>query len=110
MTYESIRKWDKKFAQPDANQIRRHCPQSSDTWHLDKVVITKVQQYYLWRAVDAAAQVLDILMQRHRDKRIAETFFRKLLRLVGCCCYGRVDQSGWSEDAVRALYREFEAA
>jgi putative transposase len=84
VTYESIRKWCKKFAQAYANQIRRRRPKPADKWHLDEVVITiKGQQYYLWRAVEAEGQVLDILMQRHRDKRAAKKFFRKLLKSTG---------------------------
>lgn len=64
--------------------IRRRRPQPNDKWHLDEVVIIiKGQQYYLWRAVDADGQVLDILMQPHRDKRAAMKFFRKLLKSTG---------------------------
>jgi putative transposase len=40
-------------------------------------------QYYLWRAVDAAGNVLDVLLQRHRDTLAAERFFRKLLKKQG---------------------------
>jgi len=85
VTYEAIRNWCKKFAQAYAHQIRRRRPKPADKWHLDEVVITiKGQQYYLWPAVDATGQVLDILMQRHRDKRAAKKVFRKLLKSSGC--------------------------
>jgi len=47
------------------------------------VITIKGQQYYLWRAVDADGQVLDILMQSHRDQRAAKKFFRELLKLTG---------------------------
>ena len=43
----------------------------------------KKQQYYLWRAVDAAGNVLDVLLQRQRDTKAAERFFRKLLKKQG---------------------------
>jgi putative transposase len=36
--------------------------------------------HYLWRAVDQDGDVLDILVQRHRDKKGAKKFFRKLLK------------------------------
>jgi putative transposase len=36
--------------------------------------------HYLWRAVDQDGDVLDILVQRHRDKKAAKKFFRKLLK------------------------------
>ncbi|MBV8883405.1 MAG: IS6 family transposase, partial [Chroococcidiopsidaceae cyanobacterium CP_BM_RX_35] len=48
---------------------------------LDEVVVTiKKQQYYLWRAVDSEGNILDVLLQRHRDTKAAERFFRKLLK------------------------------
>jgi putative transposase len=84
VTYESIREWCLKFAQSYANQIRRRRPKPADKWHLDEVVITiKGKQYYLWRAVDKDGQVLDILMQRRRNERAANKFFRKLLKPQG---------------------------
>ena len=42
---------------------------------------------WLWRAVDDAGEVLDILVQRRRSARAAKRFFRKLLKgrqLVPC--------------------------
>ena len=84
VTYESIREWCQKFGQQYANQVRRKRPYLTDRWHLDEVVITiKGKQYYLWRAVDSEGNVLDILMQRHRDTKAAKRFFRKLLKQQG---------------------------
>jgi putative transposase len=40
----------------------------------------KGEHHYLWRAVDQDGNVLDILVQRRRDKRAAKKFFRKLLK------------------------------
>ena len=40
------------------------------------------ERHYLWRAVDQDGSVLDILVQRRRDKKAAKKFFRKLLK--GC--------------------------
>jgi putative transposase len=39
-------------------------------------------RHYLWRAVDQDGHVLDILVQRRRDKAAAKKFFRKLLKGV----------------------------
>ena len=84
VTYESIREWCQKFGQQYANQLRRKRPYIADKWHLDEVVVTiKGQQYYLWRAVDAEGNVLDVLLQRQRDTKAAERFFRKLLKKQG---------------------------
>jgi putative transposase len=38
---------------------------------------------YLWRAVDHEGEVLEILVQRRRDKRAAVRLTRKLLRKQG---------------------------
>lgn len=84
VTYETIREWCQKFGQQYANQVRRKRSYVTDKWHLDEmVVIIKKQQYYLWRAVDSAGNVLDVLLQRHRDTEAAKRFFRKLLKKQG---------------------------
>jgi putative transposase len=81
VSYEAIRYWCRKFAQPYANQIRRRRPKPFEKWHLDEVVIKiNGKQYYLWRAVDAEGQVIDILMQSRRNEAAADKFFRKLLK------------------------------
>jgi putative transposase len=38
------------------------------------------ERRYLWRAVDQDGAVLDILVQRRRNKKAARKFFRKLLK------------------------------
>ena len=89
VTYEAIRKWCRKFGQQYANQLRRRRPRSGDKWHLDEVFLTiNGERHYLWRAVDQDGHVLDILVQRRRDKHAAKKFFRKLLK--GCQCVPRV--------------------
>ena len=81
VTYEAIRKWWRKFGQPYTNQLRRGRPRPGDKWHRDEMVLTiKGAHHYLWRAVDQEGNVLDILIQRRRDKRAAKKFFRKLLK------------------------------
>jgi putative transposase len=61
--------------------VRRLRPQPGDKWHLDEVFLTiNGQRHYLWRAVDQDGHMLDILVQRRRDKKAAKKFFRKLLK------------------------------
>ena len=38
---------------------------------------------YLWRAVDAEGEVLDVLLQAKRDARAARKLMRKLLKRQG---------------------------
>jgi putative transposase len=81
VTYEAIRQWCRKFGQAYANALRRRCPRPGDKWHLDEVFLTlNKERHYLWRAVDQDGHVLDILVQRRRDKNAAKKFFRKLLK------------------------------
>jgi putative transposase len=81
VTYEAIRKWCHKFGQLYANQLRHRRPRPGDKWHMDEMLLTiKAERHYLWRAVDQEGNVLDILVQRRRDKKAAKKFFRKLLK------------------------------
>jgi putative transposase len=81
VTYAAIRKWCRKFGQQYANQYRRRRPRPGDKWHMDEVFLTiKGEHHYLWRAVEQEGNVLDILVQRRRDKRAAKKCFRKLLK------------------------------
>ena len=81
VTYEAIRQWCLKFGQDYANRLRRRRPRPGDKWHLDEVFLTiNGQRHYLWRAVDQDDNVLDILVQSRRNKRVAKKFFRKLLK------------------------------
>ena len=69
VTYEAIRKWCHKFGQRYANQLRHRRPKPGDKWHLDEVFLTiNGKRHYLWRAVDQEGNILDILVQRRRDK------------------------------------------
>jgi putative transposase len=81
VTYEAIRQWCRKFGQQYANQLRRRRPQPGYKWHLDEAFVSiHGKRHYLWRAVDQVGYVLDILVQRRRDKQAAKKFFRKLSR------------------------------
>src|SRR5262245_11498965 len=69
------------FGQSYVHQLRSRRPQPGDTWHLDEVFLTiHGERHYLWRAVDQDGHILDILVQRRRDKHAAKKFFRKLLK------------------------------
>src|SRR3982751_3315399 len=81
VSYETIRQWGLKFGQEFANIVRRRLPRPGDKWHLDEVVIKIAgKTHYLWRAVDQHGVVLDVLVQRRRDKKAAKRLLRKLLK------------------------------
>ena len=84
VTHETIRPWCQRFGPVYARRLWRRRGRLGDTWHLDEVFVTiQGRQQYLWRAVDEDGDVLDILVQSHRNRRSAVRFFRKLLNTQG---------------------------
>ena len=81
VSYETVRRWCKKFGESFANRLRRRRPRPRDKWYMDEVFI-RIQgvQHYLWRAVDQEGVVLDIPVQKRRDGKAAKRFFRRLLK------------------------------
>ena len=84
VSHETIRVWVAKFGTRIAAKIRRDRPGSADRWHLDEVVL-KIDgvRHWLWRAVDANGDVLDILVQSRRNTAAAKRFMRKLFKRWG---------------------------
>ena len=81
VTHETVRLWARKFGQHFANQIRSRLPRVGDKWHLDEVVLKIAGvKHCLWRAVDQTGIVLDVLVQRRRDKQAAKRLLRKPLK------------------------------
>lgn len=81
---ETIRCWVIRFGPLIAANLRRtrSCP--TGRWHLDEVVV-KIggRRMYLWRAVDDEGEVLDVLVQKRRNKHAALKLLRRLLRNSG---------------------------
>jgi putative transposase len=84
VSYETVRRWVLKFGPVIARNLRRRRPRPSDRWHLDEMVVRIAGKHmYLWRAVDHEGEILDMLVQRRRDKGAALRLVRKLLRKLG---------------------------
>ncbi len=84
VSYETVRRWSLKFGLGYARTLRRLRPRPDGRWHLDEVFVSiNGKRMYLWRAVDSEGEVLDILVQRRRDKRAALKLMRKLLKNQG---------------------------
>src|ERR1700751_218668 len=84
ISYETVRCWVLKFGPVIARRLRRCRPRPSDRWHLDEMVVRIAgKRMYLWRAVDHEGEVLEILVQRRRDRSAAVKLMRKLLRKQG---------------------------
>ncbi|KMK64416.1 IS6 family transposase [Puniceibacterium sp. IMCC21224] len=77
---ETVRKWVKRFGRHFAHCIKRDRPAAADKWHLDEVVVPiNGVKIWLWRAVDANGDVLDILVQPRRNARAAKRFLKQLI-------------------------------
>ena len=82
--YETVRRWVLKFGPLFAPELRRRRPQPISRWHLDEMAVTTGGlQFWLGRAVDDEGEVLDVLVQRRRDKAAAVKLMRKLLKKQG---------------------------
>ena len=84
VSYETIRCWTLKFGRLYAHNLRRSRPRPTGRWHLDEMVVKiRGQRMYLWRAVDDEGEVLDVLVQKRRNKAAALKLLRKLLKNQG---------------------------
>ena len=77
ISYETVRRWVHHFGPIIAAELRKRRPRPHTIWHLDEVKIDG-RMVYLWRAVDAEGEVLDVLVQSKRNKHAALKLMRKL--------------------------------
>jgi len=70
VSYETIRCWTLKFGIGIAKTLRSARANPSPRWHMDEMVVRiRGTRMYLWRAVDDEGEVLDMLLQKRRNKR-----------------------------------------
>jgi len=81
---EAIRLWVNRFGRYFADCIRRDRPRPNDKWHLDEVVISiRGKKHWLWRAIDANGDALEIIVQTRRNAKAAKRFFKRLVAKFG---------------------------
>jgi transposase-like protein len=81
---ETVRRWAHKFGKEYARRIKKRRPQPHSEWFLDEVFVKiSGKPMYLWRAVDGEGEVLDVLVQKRRNKRAALKLLRKILQHQG---------------------------
>ena len=84
VTYETVRCWANKFGPAIAANIRRRRGRADSVWHLDEMVVRiNGVRMFMWRAVDREGEVLDVLVQKRRNKAAALKLLRKLLKNQG---------------------------
>ena len=81
---EAARCWVIKFGPLIAANLRARRLPPTGRWHLDEMVV-KIggKRMYLWRAVDDEGEVLDVLVQKRRNKVAALKLLRRLLKNQG---------------------------
>ncbi|MDP2618770.1 MAG: IS6 family transposase [Hyphomicrobiales bacterium] len=81
---ETIRCWALKFGPLMAANLRRRRLPPTSRWHLDEMVV-KIggRRMFPWRAVDDGGEVLDVPVQKRRNKAAALKLLRKLLKHRG---------------------------
>src|SRR5277367_2814383 len=84
VSYETIRRWVNHCGPMVAADLRKRRPKPHTTWHLDEVYLKiNGRMVYLWSAVDAEGEVLDVLVHSRRNKCAALKLMRKLLKNYG---------------------------
>ena len=84
VSYETVKHWVLKFGPLFARELRRRRSRPTSQWHLDEMaVMISGRQFWLWRALDSEGEVLDLLVQRRRNKAAAVKLMRKLLKKQG---------------------------
>src|SRR5215210_312398 len=70
VSYETVRRLVLTFGPVIARRLRAQRPKPHGRWHLDEMFVRiGGRQMYLWRAVDAEGEVLDVLLQARRGRR-----------------------------------------
>ncbi len=81
VSYETVRRRVNHFGPTIAADLRKRRPRPGTIRRLDEVYLKIAgRMVYLWRAVDAEGEILDVLVQSKRNKRAALELMRKLLK------------------------------
>lgn len=80
----TVLRWVQTFGPLLAAEVRKHRRPLGQKCYVDEVFFFRGQdKHYLYRAVDEAGQVVDVLFREHRDIESATAFFRHALRRTG---------------------------
>ncbi|MCX7561360.1 IS6 family transposase [Sulfitobacter sp. F26204] len=81
---ETVRLWTNCFGRHFLDCIHRDRSPPNDKWHVDEVVITiRGKKHWLWHAIDARGDVLDILVQTRRNAKAARRLSQRLVARFG---------------------------
>src|SRR5262247_1133441 len=77
-THEAVREWEAQLAPRLSEALRMHRRgRIGGSWYVDETFLkVKGRLVYLYRAIDRAGNLVDVLLSEKRDKAAAEAFFR----------------------------------
>ena len=87
--HETVRAWWNRFGPMFAAEIRKKRSASMRAhiqwrWHLDEVFVRiNGETYYLWRAVDHGGEVLEVFVNKKRDRKAALRFLKRTMKRYG---------------------------
>ncbi len=83
-THETVREWEERFAPVFGEKLReKRRNQISTTWHVDETYVrVKGKWCYLYRAIDAQGNLVDVRLSETRDLEAAKGFFFQAKTIV----------------------------
>jgi transposase-like protein len=84
-SYEAVRDWEAKLTPALAENLRRRRKgKVGRSWYVDETYIRVRDGWrYLYRAIDRAGALVDVMLSEHRDLAAAKAFFRSAKAVTG---------------------------
>lgn len=81
VSQQTVADWAQKFSVLLAEAGRRYAKRVSKRWYVDETYLRIGKRWaYLYRAVDDAGQVVDVLLREKRDVESAKAFFDQAIK------------------------------
>jgi transposase-like protein len=81
---QTVASWVQKFGALLAEAARRYAKRVGSRWFVDETYVRVGKEWaYLYRAVDEAGQVVDVLLREKRNLESAEAFFAQAIKRRG---------------------------
>lgn len=84
-SYEAVRQWEAKLTPALAEDLRRRRRgKAGRSWYVDETYIKVSGRWcYLYRAIDSAGRLVDVMFSERRDMKAAKAFFRSAKAVTG---------------------------
>src|SRR3954467_10223653 len=84
-SHEAVREWEAKLTAALAEDLRRRrWRKAGCSWYVDETYLKIEGRWcYLYRAIDSAGALVDVMFSEHRDMAAAKAFFRSARTVTG---------------------------